>query len=273
LSDEYYEHLIQHTEYFSGLTERDYKFMLCRIGQNKRLCTPLDDIAWDGYSDYKYHGVFTAAWSLTRTVPVTKEWALVLVHLLQNACPPVGHEGIEEAIERWRIDSPKEEEEHYNPGYSFELRSLLADLLEADDNLLGSSDLALRKSFYRRFRPWKYKEWLGFLGKDGEEFLREAIRSNYDLWKSQENREKLSRLAWDCPDPNSDMMMPSLFEASERRFREEHPKWFQEEDDECSSEPDAIARRMEKLLKSLNVRLENIESIIAKSSSSKWWEK
>src|SRR5207249_674770 len=94
----------------------------------------------------------------------------VLNRLLYKAQPPGGFKKeVEQAIERWRIDPPKKEDDrYYNPGHGFDLRSRLADLLEADERLLNSPDLALRQSFYRRFSPWKFKNWPTFIERDGE---------------------------------------------------------------------------------------------------------
>jgi hypothetical protein len=272
LPDAFYEHLINRTEYFAELSELDYKFMLYRLGDNARLSTPYDDTYLDGWDDYKYHGVFTAAWQLSATVPTTQEWAAVLVHLLYNAQLPVGFKDVEHVIERWRIDAPKKEDDrYYNPGYGFDLRSRLADLLEADERLLNSPDLALRRSFYRRFSPWKFKNWPEFLEKDGEEFVQEAVRGNFSLWKTAEERDRLRQVAWDCPDPHSDMMVPNIYRGREKSLRKEHPEWFYDKDDEHSADPSAVARRIEKLLKSIDEKLENL-SVGQKRSPKKWWK-
>ena len=259
LPDQFYEHLISRTEYFAELDDRNYKFMLFHIGDNARLSAPYDETILDGHSNYTYHKVFTAAWQLCATVPTTQEWAAVLDHLLHKAQSPVGFKEVEQVIERWRIDPPKKEDDrYYNPGYGFDLRFRLAGLLEADEKLLNSPDLALRQSFYRRFSPWEFKNWPEFLARDGEEFVEEAIRGNLSLWKSHEERDRLRQVAWDCPDPHSDMMMQNIYRAREKSHREEHPEWFHEEEDEYSSDPSAVARRMEKLLKSIAEKLETI---------------
>lgn len=272
LPDDFYEHLISRTEYFSDLDDRNYKFMLYRLGDNARLSAPYDETFLDGYSDYKYHKIFTAAWHLCATVPTTQEWAAVLVHLLYKAQLPVGFEEIGQVIERWCIDPPKKEDHrYYNPGYAFDLRSRLADLLEADEQLLNSPDLALRQSFYRRFSLWKFKNWPEFLEKDGEEFVQEAVCGNASLWKSREERDRLRQVAWECPDPHSDMMMPNIYRGREKSLREEHPEWFHDEDDEYSTDPSAVARRMEKLLKSIDEKLEKL-SAEQERSPKKWWK-
>jgi hypothetical protein len=296
LPDEFYEHLINRTEYFAELDESNYKFMLYHLGDNARLSTPYDRTIIDGWSEYRYDEVFTAAWRLCTTVPATQEWAAVLEHLLQKAHPPVGllrfeedtslatlisiDQGcwkstfaatVQQVIERWSIDPPREEDDrYYNPDYAFYLRSRLADLLEADEQLLNSPDLALRQSFYRRFSPWEFKNWPEFLEKDGEEFVEEAIRGNEHLWRSSEERYRLERVAWDCPDPHSDTTMPNLYRWREKSLREEHPGWFHDEDDEYSTDPSAVVRRMEQLLKSMDEKLENLVAVQERSLK-RWW--
>ena len=270
LPDSFYEHLLNRKEHFAELSDRDHKVMLYRLGDNPRLSASYDDTYLDGYKDYKYHSVFTAVWQLAATVPTTQEWAAVLVHLLHKAQPPVGFKEISQVIEKWKIDPlRKDDDSYYNPGYGFDLRSRLADLLEADDNLLNAQDPALRHSFYRRFSPRKYKDWPEFLQKDGEDFVQEAMQ-NTELWKSTEERERLEEAALDSPDPHSDMMMPSVFRSREKLHREEHPEWFHAEDDEYSTAPNAVARRMEKLLKSITERLDTLS--VQEEPKRKWWK-
>lgn len=255
LPDAFYMHLINRTDYFSDLGESDFQLMLCQLGDNLRISTPYDETYLCGYSDYSYHNVFTAAWQLAATVPVTLEWAVVLCKLLRKAQAPVGLEGLEQIIERWYIDSPKtSDDRYYNDGCGYYLRSRLADLLNADDQLLNSEDLALRQSFYRRFSPWEFNNWPEFLAKDGEEFVQDAMQ-NLHLWKSHNNRQELEKVAWDCPDPSHDMMMPNIFRSCEKSHREEHPEWFHEEESEYSTDSNAVARRTEILLKSISDRI------------------
>jgi hypothetical protein len=270
LPDSFYENLIKRTKYFADLDDRTYKFMLYRLGDNLRLSASYDDTYLDGYQDYKFHTVFTAAWELTTTVPTTQEWAGILAQLLHKTQPPVGFKEVAQVIERWRIDPlRKDDDSYYNPGYGFDLRSRLADLLEADDQLLNTPDSALRHSFFRRFSPRKYKNWPDFLEKHGEEFVQEAMQNNA-LWKSSEEREKLKQVAWASPDPRSDMMMPNVFRAREKSLLEQHPDWFQAEDDEYSNDPNVVARRSEKLLKSIAERLEALS--MEEEPKRKWWK-
>lgn len=262
--------MINRTECFSELDERNYKFLLSRLGDNPRLATPYDDTFLDGMDDYSYHEVFTDAWELTMKVPPTQEWAHTLYDLLSKAEPPVGIKNIEQLIERWCIDPPKKNDDrYYYPGDGFYLRSRLADLLDADERLLNSPDLALRLSFYRRFTSWKFKSWPEYLAKDGEEFVQAAIK-NLGLWNSLEEREKLQKLVWDCPDPTDDMMMPNMYRAYEKSLMKEHPDWFYGKNDERGESPSAITEKMEALLLSVSEKLDTLATK-QEQPPKRWW--
>ena len=105
------------------------------------------------------------------------------------------------------------------------MRTRIADLLKPDAALLTSTDAALRASFYRRFDPRRTSDWAKFAERDGEVFL-EAALMNALIWKSEVDREALSQLCWDHPDPKSNMDMPNYFRARERIMQSEHPDWF-----------------------------------------------
>jgi hypothetical protein len=223
LSDTIFEQCFEKKGVFEGLSEDDYQTILVAIADNKRLMTPYDDSFLDGFSDYMYHKVFSAAWELTAVVPNTPKWANVMYHLLYRCLPPVGFDP-KPVLSRWMFarDADKDPKDA-----GFYLRSRLADLLDADDDLLKSPDGALRESFYKRFRPSKYPKWATFV-KDTNIFL-EAALWNEHLWRTNELRGILSRLCWDHPDPHSSMDMPNMFRGHEPRMREKHPEWFADE--------------------------------------------
>jgi hypothetical protein len=232
LGDGYYEHMIDRTGYFKGLTDLQYKRMLYQLGDNPRISTARDETVLDGFADFEYRNVFTAAWGLCKKVPATQEWASILQNLLKNAQPPTGMSNLREVLERWRIDELDEDGEiSVFSSYSFYLRSRLADLLHADDQLVNSDDLAARQSFYRRFSPYKYEDWPAFLEKDGEDFVESAM-DNMELWRDKEERKKLHDIVWDCPDPNSSMNMPNSYRAREEGLKERFPNWFLEGDED-----------------------------------------
>jgi len=124
-------------------------------------------------------------------------------------------------IGRWYF--PTKGADEIDAGYS--LRSRLADLLAVDNALLSARDPALRSSFYRRFRPSDFPSWFKFAESDREHFLDSALH-NPNLWRAETDRETLSQLSWNHPDPHSDLMMVNQFRAVEGRMRQQHPDWF-----------------------------------------------
>ena len=265
--DSVFSSMINRTDHFSKLDELNYRFMLSRLGKNVRLSTPYDDTYYlDGMSDYGYHKVFTDAWKLTMTVPATQEWAHTLCDLLSRAEPPIGIENIEQILERWRIDR----DSSYDTDYAFYLRSRLADLLDADERLLNSPDLAVRQSFYRRFSPWRFESWPEYRAKDDEEFFQQTLL-NHDLWRLQKDRDKLRELAWSFSKGRSgDLDMVNNYLAYEELYREKYPEWFREIDTEQSDDSSAIARRAESLLATIS---EKVDALVAERGQppKRWW--
>jgi hypothetical protein len=208
---------------FAPLNENEYQGVLIAVSDNPRLMRPYDDTFLDGWSDYRHHSVFTAAWKLSETVPNTLKWASVLCNLLSKCSTPSGFDPVP-VLGRWYFANEKDEDPK-DIGYYLRIR--LADVLKADDALLKATDGALRESFYKRFSPVKYRQWDSFAKIDGECFFDGALH-NEALWQAQELREVLSRLCWSHPDPTSDMMIPNRFRAIEVRMRSKHPEWFKD---------------------------------------------
>ena len=198
---------------------------------NARLSQDYDRAYLDGYAEYSHGRVFSAAWELSKTVSPTQQWASILWGLLERTNKATGFKEIDGALARWRIDEEKEKPPTwYNRSYSFNVRSLIADYLKADSALLNSEDAALRMSFYRRFSPYHYRDWPNFLERDGAEFINAALE-NLDLWRDEEERERLSQACWDCPDPHHSMNAPNDFRSKQRRLRTQFPGWFRGEND------------------------------------------
>ena len=249
LDDEAIEHLLEKKEEFAELSEIRYLKVLVGLGKNPRMAQPYDRGILDGWAEYSHGRVFTLAWELARTMEPNQMNAYALLELLQRAHHPVGYENPEEVAARWRIEEEPEEGKHPLGG-SFFLRTLLADLMKANDDLLNSDDLALRESFYRRFSVREYKDWPKFIEKDGEHAF-DAMVENDGLWRSKDAREDLRDLAWKVPDPHSSMQAPNTRNWVEERKRREHPEWFRDEDEEYSDEPDAVIRRLDKKIDKL----------------------
>jgi hypothetical protein len=82
LSDELFRQCFEQTKVFAHLNEDQFQSVVATMAGNPRLMTPYDDSFLDGWSDYSYRAVFSAAWNLANTVPPTPRWASVLYHLL-----------------------------------------------------------------------------------------------------------------------------------------------------------------------------------------------
>jgi hypothetical protein len=231
LSDDVLCDLVSRSKIFAELSEHRYITALIALGDNLRLHEAYENRHLDGYADYSYHRVFGAAWELTLTAPTTQLWASVLYELLRRCQRSPGFDKkAGEAIERWRIDTPaKDGERHFWPGNSFYLRHIIAGQMPIDENLKTSTDPALRRSFYARFDPARFKDWQSWLEVDGESFVDAAI-SNEKLWQTEELRHALSRLCWAVPDPSSNMDAPNMFNGMEERMERQHPEWFAKQD-------------------------------------------
>jgi hypothetical protein len=206
---------------FADLSENEYLDVLVSTSVNKRLTTPYDEIYLDGYSDYSYHKVFSAAWKLTETALTTPAWAQVLLQLLRKCLPSTNFDPIP-VFARWNLKRG-DGDDRDDPG--FYLRQRLADLIQPNNVLLNASDSALRASFYQRFEPSKFPHWPDFVNKDGELFL-DAVLSNKQVWSKSEDREILSHLCWEFPDPRHMMDMPNRFRGVGAQMETEHPEWF-----------------------------------------------
>ena len=249
--------LIKKIGEFSELSDDQHIKLLYWLAKNPRMNTAFDDSVYDGWAEHEHGTVFNAAWDLAREMPTTQQNARVLEALLQKTQIPIGYTNPEEVIERWRIDKETEEgKEPYDASYY--LRSRIADTLKADKELLQSDDLALRRSFFRRFSPWEFKDWPSFIEKDGEPAYDSMIENDH-LWKDIETRRKLRDLAWDVPDPHSSMMAPNTFNAVESRKQRENPEWFKDEYDEYSNEPNAVIRRIDQKIDKLNDAIEALQ--------------
>jgi hypothetical protein len=218
---------------FSHISDENFLPVVYAIGRNERLSQPYSSVYIDGFADHSYSEVFSSAWKLTKVVPANQQWAGALYNLLWNTIKPsnfygVNEAGVDEVIERWRIDSPPKSDppRWYERSSSFYVRSLLADLLPADENLLKADDPALRMSFYRRFPPKKFNNWPEFLEKDSSEFVNAGLE-NYALWSSAEERSKLNRVCLAAPDPTGSII--NDFASKQVRFKKLYPEWFAED--------------------------------------------
>jgi hypothetical protein len=237
--------LIARDEEYFGVTDRQFYNIISALQHNKRLMTPNVDTWMDGYEESVYNRVFEFAWSLPSIVPSTQEWALLLSNLLRETIRRRAPIRLDNIIERWFIDEPKV----WSP--SILLRELLYDFKKADETLLESKDPAARRSFYKRFSPYKYSDWENYLNLDGEQFTRAALE-NENLWRLASERQKLNKICWDTPDRNAEMLMPDLYHIKEQHLRKSVPEWFEEHETKETGCP----------IEALHERVLNIERVI-----------
>ena len=244
---------------FSNFPDAKFASLLELLGANPRMSAKYDG-PYDGWAESRHDQVFSLAWELPRHLPTTNKNAYVLYELLRHTKVPYNYDNPYEVIDRWRIDDDAKVE-GYSVPYSYFLRTCIADVLKPDEKLLESSDPALRESFYRRFSPWKF-DCSVFIGQDGE-LAFDAMVQNDEFWRNEATRKVLNKLAWEVPDPNSNMNALNLYKAIEERNRSEHPKWFIEEDSEFSNSPSAIEQRIEN---KLEVVVDSIEALSEKGN-------
>lgn len=241
IGDDAFSELFTRQGVFEKATDEQWMTLLHWTGTNPRMSTPYESTFLDGWDDYSYHKVFHEAWRLVDKVPATQEWAGTLDALLQNAVPASHDLDIPKALERWRIDDPKNESKAWHSqSRSWYLRTQIARLQKAEQAQLSSDDAAVRAAFYGKFNPRLFPKWPTYLEKDGELFFQYAV-GNEMLWRTEEDRQKLSDVAWSVPDPNSHMDAPNMFRAFEERMRDKHPEWFVAPPD--AEEPEKSGRK------------------------------
>jgi hypothetical protein len=268
-----FTNLFERKHGFKDLTDDRLLKLIDLCAGHPRLKAEYTSLFMDGGDEYEYHLTFDSAWSLAKTAPLTKEWGWALAGLLSKCVVPAGFKDAMETINRWRIaEDSKEDGKWYSRGPFFELRSTLAKLLKEED-LINSDDLALRVGFYRIFDPRVFKDFSSFLERDGEEFVHAAM-SNQTMWKTEELRRSLSRMAWDCPDPGSHLEMPNHYRLLAKRFEQLHPEWFVEEKDkdELEATPDPVAEGIEALQRQVSEIETSLAALQSKLPSNVgWW--
>ena len=244
LDEDALEYILERKEVFSKLSDEQYLKSLEWLSRNTRMSRKYDSITLDGGDDYSYHQVFGIAWELSRTLPANNTYAYVLEELLRNTLRPTGFENIHEVLDRWRFNENEDQTKS-----TFWLRSRIADLLEPDEKLLKSDDPALRASFFRRFQTHSYPNWPNLIQANPDLF--DQLLENNDVWECSEERAQLSKVSWKLPDPQHEMGAQNEVRVFEARKRHEHPDWFRDQDEEFSSESDAVTRRIEKKIDDL----------------------
>lgn len=201
----------------------------------------------DGWADYSYSKVFDAAWTFSRSAPVTLKWAYLLGELYSKLAPYAFSKfNALETAERWHPQNDEDqqferEKDDNASGYlstfqrvRFGLSRLAAESSHGKkdkrETILGSDDVAIRCGGYLalNFQP---EEIEAAVEKDGKLACRYLI-GNESIWTKNATRETL-REACRSVSKDDDYIVSQSFDFSRQddRMRERHPEWFVDEED------------------------------------------
>lgn len=241
LSDEFLKDFLERKNLFSALSDEQFAPLVGILHRNDRLRIDPKPNFWDGYTDYLYHGVFNAAWSLAETVEPTLRWATVLGWLYTELVPDAI--SIKEPlalVDRWKSpdDLIEKEAADNTKGWlsSYQrVRRGLARLVLVKNrkllpDLLNSEDAALRSAAYA-FGALTVEQMDSAWDRDGELANNELVQNEH-LWRTNELRTKLHDIAWAAvsSDKHSDLVAASTYSGVDERMRKKHPEWFRDEE-------------------------------------------
>lgn len=240
--------------------EKWYTLLWASIG-NRRISTPYDDSWMDGFGEYLYGRVFSTAWKLFEVLPVDKESAALLAHLGEKLVPDKPHDmDVLAVIKRWHIEE-KDEHVDYFELCRLAIANLIKEFEEQFKSFKDSDDIALRLSYYRRYRAHKPENVRELFEKDNDKFLDEAL-NNKNLFQTEDIRDELRQCCWDYKDPHHDLLYPNIFNSRVEYYTKEHPEWFKDWDGEMPL--DEVEDPISKANIQLNLLNERVKSISEK---------
>lgn len=226
LDDDLLVNLYEKTHQFKEIDDDFWQHLIAATLANPRLSTPYNSKWMDGWAEYSYSRVFTAGWKLFEKLPVNDDTALLLANLggkLVSEAP--NFKNINEIIKRWKREGVDKMMDYHSM-----CRTALAGLIKDFDaeftKLKDNEDIALRKSYYRRFKPKDSGEIIELFEKDSDIFLEEAL-GNINLFEFSKTRDQLKKCCRDYMDPSHDMMFPNIYNARAAYFSQMHPEWFE----------------------------------------------
>jgi hypothetical protein len=198
----------------------------------------------DGYAEYTFNSVSSEAWALSKSLPVTNEWAAALGELFRNLAHYSSQmDDALEVAERWR-PSPDDESslEHEaniaKNGYLWShglVRQSLVKLKGLGDHkriaeLLASDDYAFRAAVYesRQMTP----DQIRAAYERDKNLAVNYCQENLHIWRDPECRKALHDISWAaCEFNNNYMDSANAFNDKAEKIRAEHPHWFKDEED------------------------------------------
>lgn len=242
LDDLFLRNFFEGKDAWLALDEPRRMTAILAISKNKRMHTTYaGDL--DGFAQYTYNSVFTAAGSLATTLPTTANWAIILGQLLE-AMPPAAH-GIKDPIlvaQRWQTpsgnDKAHEEVDIAKNGYlgTYQLiRKTLAQLIVVRDGsqlegFLTSEDPAFRAAAYSSMRLTP-DQILAAYALD-KNLAVNSCQHNGHVWKDPACRQVLHEISWDvCEYNNNFMDSANAYNYFKDEKRSKNPEWFKDEED------------------------------------------
>ena len=259
--------LYKREKLFNSLTDEQWLTAIAFTTSNPRISTLLDELPWDGFEYFRYCEVFTAGWKLFETLPVNEKSAAVLSHLGENLVPDKSNDmDVFATIKRWKVEGNDESDGLINS--YVKCRYVLAKLIGCGawavkdrfreaigtefESLKDSDDLALRLSYYRRFRAHEPEEVRKLFEKDNDKFLNVALY-NTNLYVNEAIRDELNKCCQDYEDPYHASSHLESFDAQVKRLTKEHPEWFPDFEGEITFD------EVEDPLLRTNKRLEHLQ--------------
>lgn len=249
LDDSFLTDFLEGDECWQAMSEKGRFAALSALSSNKRMKSAYDSSYMDGYAEYSYGAVFSAAWKLAETAPTTPQWARTLCWLYdQLQKDAFSIKNPLELAARWFPDPAdaelsKQEREEVERGYLSHYQGVRKGLgmlaLETKSSLaelLASADPAFRSAAYAAgdLTP---EQIAAAYDKDGELAFNQAAH-NRSLWRRAPTRQALHDIAWAIVknDKHSDLMAANIYNGIKDNITKEHPDWFHD-DEEYNPEP------------------------------------
>ncbi|MDB3946276.1 hypothetical protein N9444_10360 [Gammaproteobacteria bacterium] len=232
------------------------------LSNNPQLAISRDDSRvgdyWDGMSDYEYREMFNRLWQLPANAPTTPEWADVVSRFVSNL--QSSHlRDLDKILDRWRIEVGEFEVDYY----SAVREEIIKKVRRPSLDMLSDDDIAVRRAFYSTFDPEKpeFRElnWLEWVDDNPEIWL----RVNENVWRTWGGRSNL----YDVVSHNaSDAVALGWHKADEKRYRETHPEWFEDESTADAKEEklddrltalESVIHRVDEDVKEVKIRSSN----------------
>ena len=179
------EQLFDKTEFFADIDEELWLDLIYFSSLNEILNNKFE--GYDGEGWYYHNRLFSKAWELFEKVPVSEKSRNVLVHLAPKLSGTADLKP-QNLFTKWADQG----------GQSYaSVRRIFADQIDVYDKkftgLLKSDDLALKQSYFRRFRAGSVDEIKDMFEQYGEDFLTEAVK-NKELVRNDQYVDELSEL-------------------------------------------------------------------------------